>query len=39
MSFKASFYSSPGGHSVQWRGTILANLVEGYLENISVKLF
>ena len=39
MSFKGFSIFSSVSHFVQWSIAILANLVEGYLRNISVKLF
>ena len=39
MSFKGFSIFSSGGRFVQWRGTILAILVEGQVRNVSVKLF
>ena len=39
MRFKGVSNFSFDGHFVQWRGTILAILVEGYSQNTSVELF
>ena len=37
MLFKGFSVFSSGGYFVQWRGTILAILVQGHPRNISVK--
>ena len=39
MSSKAFSIFSFGGHLVQWSGMILAIIVEGHPNNISVKLY
>ena len=39
MPIKGFSCFSSGGHFVQWRGTILAILVEGYSRHISMTLF
>ena len=39
MSFKDISKFSSGGHYVQQSGTVCANVIEGIMRNISVKLY